>query len=1318
MNTFTKGMDWDTLPQFKDPSTYNLALNAVIDTLSGDKGALSTEEGNRLCASLPPNTTLIGHTQTDKPFEFILFLHPNIIGIYNSATCTYETLVSAPCLNFPLDQVQAIFKITDGCDRNVYFTDRVNPYRVLNIDNLSSYLGPLARFDCDKIKFSQPFDHPSIAPSISSSGQLLHGQYHFAIRYLDAFSNPTSFSPLSRGVDITPHPITATRRVVKGAVNPVTDPINEIGTAPPSSNSITLTISNIDVDFPFYQVAVIPYTSSNGVPTTPYLLPPTPTSQSTLIVTGHQSEQYASTTLPEILTPLQFVDVVATHATQNSRLYLANLSTTARDFSTFQEYASRIIVSAQSAPLFGVPENPVHDLRLMPNEVYALSVTYILDDGTLSPAFHIPGRPATSQDLTPLLPNDPNNVFSKTQTWQVYDTSANHPTGLSYYQTSTLYSDVLQCGSTKTFFGKDAYGTTLANTPIRHHRIPSTETKLSVSNVTLPPSAVGYYILLSDRTGNETVIDEGVLILPSRETPDSEPTHTYNLCPTNLHTSPTPHKGSGDSLLFCGDNATFMPPSNDFSNVPYIYLSPSTTHLSSIPTGQAIRAGQRYVANSTTYKRATDVSPLVQELVTTLFPQVELFVASTTDAPFSRILYAIEEQAFLPSPPASSVQILDSNFITPFATTVNFTDSSVVNRSPNVNALFLKLDSPLTTLGSWLAATAISSTPFVQKAQIIVDRSPYEDLSSIKYNLTSAPLFTPTADLINFGDTIYTTTNLSDYSFYNPSGTSNYYSKADYLSFPSHSTINTSLRHEDKLKPIKYSQFKTYSPSTSVQAFVDYVASRQIAPTDDVLSTYIYPEQYLYNKDYSYLVYNTPFFSIDIRKDFCSTCTDTFPTRIYYSPPSSEESSQDNFRIIRADSYADVPQSSPIVLLLPHAPHIYALTSSSIYRIQSSPSSLSSSNGQVYLGDPTHLSTPPILLSSTIGIQHPHHHTPTPYGPVFVDTINQRIIHLTDQLNDLSLHNFKSFARQHLSPSLPLPTSIHDPNSLGFSLTYDPFHSRVIISRKDFKPLPQFNYVFDPSTRPNTSTLFYSPSSHQHFFIHPVLGQIPISLSDPNYFEDRSYTLSYSFPTSSFTSFHSYISPHYITTPTTFHSSSPSLYSHDSSTPLQFYDNLYPHIIETTLSHQTPSTLNSIHYLSDTYTSSTSPYEDTTTRLDPEKTFTSALVYNSNQSTHYFPLTYKSPFSQSLQLSWVDRTYHFNNLRDRTLSSALPLFSSYSPFPFPSPSTSNITSNPYQLDRLSDRYHSVRLLFEPTSTPSKISTYHLYGSTTSLTRSL
>jgi hypothetical protein len=203
----TKGINQDIHPKYQEDGTYRFALNAVLETNEGEIPSISNELGNKICSlRYPSQKIIIGHTNTNTD-EVVLFLYDSTgdheIGIFNPQKCDYTSIVGDSCLNFSLSHpVNAIFKVKQGGQRVVYFTDSYNRYRAINIDDLDSLLHPSAGvLDCSRIDFSRHFTQPTITltPSSkstgvdeSSSGKLPIGVYYFAVRYLDKFQNSTA----------------------------------------------------------------------------------------------------------------------------------------------------------------------------------------------------------------------------------------------------------------------------------------------------------------------------------------------------------------------------------------------------------------------------------------------------------------------------------------------------------------------------------------------------------------------------------------------------------------------------------------------------------------------------------------------------------------------------------------------------------------------------------------------------------------------------------------------------------------------------------------------------------------------------------------------------------------------------------------------------------------------------------------------------------------------------------------------------------------------------------------------------------------------
>jgi hypothetical protein len=223
----------------------------------------------------------------------------------------------------------------------------------------------------------------------------------------------------------------------------------------------------------------------------------------------------------------------------DGRLVRANVQESARDYSNYQRIANNIttrwVRQAQSPFDITLPsntKNPIHDSNtFLADEIYALAIEYIYSNGDVSPAFHIPGREATSSDtqlLTVGTDIPVENVAHLELTsgntiprWQYENTATGVLSGdLGYFETDTLYPDTVDCN------GNYIYGD-LAKTPIRHHRIPcrskiptyfnsNGEPKINrfgieFDNITYPDSdIVGHRFLVAKKTNSDkTVIDTG-----------------------------------------------------------------------------------------------------------------------------------------------------------------------------------------------------------------------------------------------------------------------------------------------------------------------------------------------------------------------------------------------------------------------------------------------------------------------------------------------------------------------------------------------------------------------------------------------------------------------------------------------------------------------------------------------------------------------------------------------------------------------------------------------------------------------------------------
>ena len=169
--TFTGGINADYHPKFLQQGQYKYALNAVAESTGEDMGGLSTESGNQFSASIKSGYTVIGSIPTNDN-KFILFSCDDTtsdIGEYNPAANTYTSLINTTCLNFSTDSpIHGVFRIRNGCERIIYFTDRKNQLRVINLDELATYKTSTGDWDCSRFSLSRDIIYPSINYSIKA----------------------------------------------------------------------------------------------------------------------------------------------------------------------------------------------------------------------------------------------------------------------------------------------------------------------------------------------------------------------------------------------------------------------------------------------------------------------------------------------------------------------------------------------------------------------------------------------------------------------------------------------------------------------------------------------------------------------------------------------------------------------------------------------------------------------------------------------------------------------------------------------------------------------------------------------------------------------------------------------------------------------------------------------------------------------------------------------------------------------------------------------------------------------------------------------
>jgi hypothetical protein len=306
------------------------------------------------------------------------------------------------------------------------FTDGVNPVYSVNIDNLIAYVntdivesinpssenGKIALanttdgWDCNSFKLFPNLTVPCIELDqiLESGGSLLTGQYHFTLRYLDNDLNPTNWFYLTNGVPIYNNNQYSDYNTITGGFNGEGSSDGSDAQLPPTNKSIRLSLTNLDTDFPFYQIGVVEYTDGNGTPRNVYKLEEVPITDTTdfYVYRGLNPDTDESTTIQEFQQPRVSVDTAKHLTIKDNRLLLANTKGKELQWAAFQRKASEIYskykidVSSKQDINQYTPKSSnyyFYKTSYMRDEVYAFAIVWIFNDGSYSPAFHIPGRP-------------------------------------------------------------------------------------------------------------------------------------------------------------------------------------------------------------------------------------------------------------------------------------------------------------------------------------------------------------------------------------------------------------------------------------------------------------------------------------------------------------------------------------------------------------------------------------------------------------------------------------------------------------------------------------------------------------------------------------------------------------------------------------------------------------------------------------------------------------------------------------------------------------------------------------------------------------
>lgn len=637
-NQAVVGLNTDNITQQVKPGTLTYALNAQIDSFDGQMVTYQNEQSNVLCSEFKTGFKVIGQHFIVEQNRIIIFsvnpytneseigelkistfCDPNnptnlnskesnnyvnngynnidpkcvcegseqVISFYelfkkfnptkstdNKQCCSYTTIISAPCLNFNVNfpihkAVHRIVDVNDDankCGTEIYWTDGLNPRRFINIDDL-----PYAEdiVGCDRIKTNvvdcslmevQPsLQVPCIQPIVvNDGGSLMAGSYQFAIQYAnDKGEGYTSFYSITNSIGIF-------RKRYGLDFNFQTD------------KSIKLAVSNLDVKFKYFNLAVIK--TINGITDTELVGTYDILKDNTEIIYSGQNKTQINLTMDDIFQKFPYYRVASEVNVNGEVIMWANLKSDKRV--NYQSIANNIQLKWQTWQLISSEKEGYNQgvnsslyRGYMRDEVYAFEFVPLLRNGQQMDGFHIPGRSSIPGDLVSVSNDDVIasemdncNVESFTQPyWKVYNSGS--VTGFAPQYISATdkncyigpyeYGEMGYWESEKTYPCNTNVWGSLAGKPIRHHKFPDNRiTHIYDANPTAKnkefehkvypigirvdlenirqailnsdltdeqkKEIIGYKIVRSDRVNNKSVIAKGLLYNMGLYVPYSE----------------------------------------------------------------------------------------------------------------------------------------------------------------------------------------------------------------------------------------------------------------------------------------------------------------------------------------------------------------------------------------------------------------------------------------------------------------------------------------------------------------------------------------------------------------------------------------------------------------------------------------------------------------------------------------------------------------------------------------------------------------------------------------------------------------------------
>ena len=376
--------------------------------------------------------------------------------------------------------------------------------------------------------------------------------------------------------------------------------------------------------------------------------------------------------------------------------------------------------------------------------------------------------------------------------------------------------------------------------------------------------------------------------------------------------------------------------------------------------------------------------------------------------------------------------------------------------------------------------------------------------------------------------------------------------------------------------PIKYDNFYHYNPTYSVQNVIN-----PNFPYNEV-----YPELY---------------------------CETDLYNRVIYSDPAGRYGKGDPWLNFRRGNFYDFPKTTGKLIALNGVENgkVYARfeNNTKVYNAiitldSNNPIAMEIGNASMFNQKPIEMSTADI---GYLGTQHKAF-VKTTHGGFWVDARRGHVYQVTSGgIDEISLRGSMQWFKENLPfkilkdfPNFPVDNTF---KGIGISLGWDERFHRLFLTKLDYRLKEQYRGLVTYENK----KLYYNDTE--------------IQFADLTYFENHSFTISYSVLIKAWISFHSFLPSAYISFIDHFQTVTPTGTWNHNLSPLTYqtyYNRFYPYILEYTVNSSPNTTIvNAVTYHQDIHKYynrndyySLGSYNDKNT-----PNFTKAIIYNKEQTS-------------------------------------------------------------------------------------------------------